>query len=37
MQLRYATDQATNVRFAVTKGIARANYSDLAPHVAAHL
>ncbi|MEP6999940.1 MAG: TonB-dependent receptor [bacterium] len=33
MQLRYATDASTNVRVAVTKGIARANYSDLAPHV----
>jgi TonB-dependent receptor len=32
-QIRYAVDDNTNVRFAVTRGIARANYSDLAPHV----
>ena len=31
-QLRYAVDQATNVRFAVTRGIARPNYPDLAPN-----
>ena len=30
-QLRYAVDQNTNVRVAVTRGIARPNYSDLAP------
>jgi TonB-dependent receptor len=33
VQLRYATDENSNVRFAVTRGIARANYSDLSPHV----
>jgi TonB-dependent receptor len=33
-QIRLETDASTNVRFAVTRGIARANYSDLAPHVA---
>ncbi len=32
-QFRYAVDDNSNVRFAVTRGIARANYSDLAPHV----
>ena len=32
-QLRYAVDDNSNLRFAVTRGIARANYSDLAPHV----
>lgn len=32
-QLRYAVDDNSNVRFAITRGIARANYSDLAPHV----
>lgn len=32
-QIRYALDDASNVRLAVTRGIARANYSDLAPHV----
>ncbi len=30
-QLRYAVDQNTSVRVAVTRGIARPNYSDLAP------
>ncbi|HEV2750066.1 MAG TPA: TonB-dependent receptor [Gemmatimonadales bacterium] len=30
-QLRYALDQNTDVRVAVTRGIARPNYSDLAP------
>jgi len=30
-QLRFAVDQNTNVRVAVTRGIARPNYSDLAP------
>jgi TonB-dependent receptor len=32
-QLRFAIDESSNLRFAVTRGIARANYSDLAPHV----
>jgi TonB-dependent receptor len=32
-QIRYAIDDNSNIRFAVTRGIARANYSDLAPHV----
>ncbi|HWZ59948.1 MAG TPA: TonB-dependent receptor [Gemmatimonadaceae bacterium] len=32
-QLRYAVDDATNVRIAVTKGIARPDYSALAPSV----
>ncbi len=32
-QVRYAVDDNSNLRFAVTRGIARANYSDLAPHV----
>ncbi len=32
-QIRYAIDENSNLRFAVTRGIARANYSDLAPHV----
>ena len=31
-QLRYAVDQQTNVRFAITRGIARPNYPDLAPN-----
>jgi TonB-dependent receptor len=31
-QLRYAVDPATNVRFAVTRGIARPNYPNLAPN-----
>ena len=30
-QLRYALDENTNVRLAVTRAIARPNYSDLAP------
>jgi TonB-dependent receptor len=30
-QLRLAADQNTNIRLAVTRGIARPNYSDLAP------
>ena len=30
-QLRYEVDENTNVRFAVTRAIARPNYSDLAP------
>jgi TonB-dependent receptor len=33
VQLRYAADQNTNVRIAVTRGIARPNYSDLAPQL----
>ncbi|MDB4875714.1 MAG: hypothetical protein JWM41_2160 [Gemmatimonadetes bacterium] len=33
-QFRIAADENSNIRFAVTRGIARANYSDLAPHVA---
>lgn len=33
MQMRYAFSADGNVRFAVTRGIARANYSDLSPHV----
>ena len=32
-QIRYALDDNSNLRLAVTRGIARANYSDLAPHV----
>jgi TonB-dependent receptor len=32
-QIRYAVDDNSNLRLAVTRGIARANYSDLAPHV----
>jgi len=32
-QLRYAADENTNFRIAVTRGIARPNYSDLAPHL----
>ncbi len=31
-QLRYALDPATNLRLAVTRGIARPNYPDLAPN-----
>jgi TonB-dependent receptor len=37
VQLRYAVDDNSNLRFAVTRGIARANYSDLAPHVSGQL
>lgn len=33
VQLRYAVDPNSNVRIAVTRGIARPNYSDLAPSV----
>jgi TonB-dependent receptor len=33
VQLRYAFDANTNVRAAVTRSIARPNYSDLAPHL----
>src|SRR2546428_261275 len=32
VQLRYAVDAETNVRLAVTRGIARPNYPDLAPN-----
>jgi len=32
-QLRYSADQNTNFRIAVTRGIARPNYSDIAPHL----
>src|SRR6267378_1861675 len=32
VQLRYAVDAETNIRFAVTRGIARPNYPDLAPN-----
>ena len=31
LQLRYALDDASNLRFAVTRGIARPDYSSLAP------
>ena len=34
---RYATTPSTILRFGVTTGIARANYSDLPPHVAGQL
>jgi TonB-dependent receptor len=33
VQLRYAVSEDANLRLAVTRGIARANYSDLAPHL----
>ncbi len=33
LQLRYATSVTSDVRFAVTRAIARPNYSDLAPHL----
>jgi TonB-dependent receptor len=36
-QIRYALDDNTNLRLAVTRGIARANYSDLAPHVSGQI
>ena len=32
-QLRYALDPQSNIRFAVTRAIARPNYIDLAPHL----
>ncbi|HEY0779471.1 MAG TPA: TonB-dependent receptor [Gemmatirosa sp.] len=32
-QLRYALDAESNVRFAITRAIARPNYIDLAPHL----
>lgn len=31
LQIRYTIDQASDLRFAVTRGIARPNYSDLVP------
>ena len=34
VQVRYALSDDANLRVAVTRGIARANYSDLAPHTA---
>ncbi|HYK82254.1 MAG TPA: TonB-dependent receptor [Gemmatimonadales bacterium] len=37
VQLRYAVDANTNVRLAVTRGIARPNYSDLAPSLSGTL
>ena len=37
LQFRYALDDASNLRFAVTRGIARANYSDLAPHLSGEI
>ena len=37
VQLRYAADQNTSVRVAVTRGIARPNYSDLAPSLSGTL
>ena len=37
VQLRYAADQNTNVRVAVTRGIARPHYSDLAPHLSGNI
>jgi TonB-dependent receptor len=33
MQLRYLPDPNTNIRLAVTRGISRPNYSDVAPHL----
>ena len=33
VQLKYALDQRTDVRVAITRGIARPNYIDLAPHL----
>ena len=37
LQLRYAVTPATNVRFAVTRAIARPNYGDIAPHLSGTL
>lgn len=37
IQLRYGVDANTNVRIAWTRGIARPNYSDLAPSVSGNL
>ncbi len=36
-QLRYSVDDNTNVRVAATRGIARPNYSDLAPSLSGNL
>jgi TonB-dependent receptor len=36
-QLRYAADHNTNIRIAVTRGIARPHYSDIAPHLEGNL
>lgn len=36
-QIRYALDDNSNLRLAATRGIARANYSDLAPHVSGQI
>jgi TonB-dependent receptor len=36
-QVRYSVDDNSNVRLAVTRAIARANYSDLAPHVSGQI
>ncbi|MGH7620323.1 MAG: TonB-dependent receptor [Gemmatimonadaceae bacterium] len=36
-QMRWALDDDSNLRLAVTRGIARANYSDLAPHVSGQI
>jgi TonB-dependent receptor len=33
VQLKYTMDEGTDVRLAVTRGIARPNYFDLAPHL----
>jgi TonB-dependent receptor len=33
VQLRYATSPSSDFRFAVTRAIARPNYSDIAPHL----
>jgi TonB-dependent receptor len=33
LQLRLAANDQTNIRLAFTRGIARANYSDIAPHL----
>jgi TonB-dependent receptor len=37
VQLRYGVDENTNVRLAVTRAIARPNYSDLAPSLSGNL
>ncbi|HUX33298.1 MAG TPA: TonB-dependent receptor [Gemmatimonadaceae bacterium] len=37
LQLRYAVTPSADLRFAVTRGIARPNYSDLAPHLAGQI
>ena len=36
-QLRYSVDENTNFRFAVTRAIARPNYSDLAPSLSGNI